>query len=246
MSIFRCRSLGAIAFRGDWRGHRKSSSPRSSPWCKVDPLAALLLPTERQVKELERAGHALGVKLLVRDIRTADDLPVASGAGARERAEGVLTTAESLFVVQRERVVQLAAQHRLPGLYPYRLMVDAGGLIAYDSYTSNLQARNRLGRVTHGAQAPGRSHEGGVRRIVLSKLNIVYRDWHVEKRSPFWHRAPNAGKRRSDARSFDTALLAALLGGLSEAIEKNNHALFTALGRKDQRMRLKAATRRTR
>ncbi len=85
-----------------------------------------------------------------------------------------------------------------------------------------------------------------VRRIVLSKLKIVYRDWRFDKRSPFWHRGPSAGKRRSDARSFDTALLAAVLGSLSEAIEKNNHALFTALGRKDQRMRLKAAKRRKR
>jgi ABC-type uncharacterized transport system substrate-binding protein len=32
-------------------------------------------------------------------------------------------------------VVQLAAQHRLPGMYPYRLAVDAGGLMAYDSFT---------------------------------------------------------------------------------------------------------------
>jgi putative ABC transport system substrate-binding protein len=101
----------------------------------VDPIAA------PQVKELESAAHSLGMTLLVRDIRTADDLPAAFDAGARERAEGILTTAESLFVAQRNRVVQLAAQHRLPGMYPYRLMVDAGGLMAYDSYTSSLQAR---------------------------------------------------------------------------------------------------------
>src|ERR1700737_1815820 len=91
-----------------------------------------------------------------------------------------------------------------------------------------------------------RSHVGltkeQVRRIVLSKLRIVYRDWHSEQ-DPFWHRVPKAGQRRTDARSFDTALLAALLGGLSEAIEKNNDALLTALGRKDQRMRLKARGR---
>jgi hypothetical protein len=34
------------------------------------------------------------------------------------------------------------------------------------------------------------------------------------------------------------------LGGLSEAIEKNNHALLTALGRKDRRMRAKAQAKR--
>ena len=95
----------------------------------VDPIAA------PQVKELERAAHSLGVKLLVRNIQTADDLPAAFDAGAREGAEGVLATAESIFVAERTRVVQLAAQHRLPGMYPYRDVVDAGGLMAYDSYT---------------------------------------------------------------------------------------------------------------
>jgi hypothetical protein len=55
------------------------------------------------------------------------------------------------------------------------------------------------------------------------------------------------GRRREDAQAFETALVAALLGGLSEAIEKNNQALFTALGRKDRRMRRKVqAPRRKR
>jgi putative ABC transport system substrate-binding protein len=114
-----------------------------------DPIAA------PQVKELERAAHSLGIKLLVRDIPTPDDLPAAFDAGAREGAEGVLTTAESLFVVQRNRVVQLAAQHRLPAMYPYRLMVDAGGLMAYDP-TSDLQKRTAayVDRILKGAK-PG-------------------------------------------------------------------------------------------
>jgi putative tryptophan/tyrosine transport system substrate-binding protein len=113
----------------------------------VDPIAA------PQVKELESAADSLGVKLLVRDIRTADDLPAAFDAGARESAEGVLTTAESIFVAERKRVVQLAAQHRLPGLYPYRLVVDDGGLMAYDSYTAALQARTAtyVDRILKGA-----------------------------------------------------------------------------------------------
>jgi ABC-type uncharacterized transport system substrate-binding protein len=66
----------------------------------IDPIAA------PQVKELESAAHSLGVKLRVRDIGTGDDLPAAFDAGARERAEGLLTTAESIFVVQRKRVAR--------------------------------------------------------------------------------------------------------------------------------------------
>jgi putative tryptophan/tyrosine transport system substrate-binding protein len=113
-----------------------------------DPIAA------PQVKELESAAHSLGVKLLLHDISTADDLPAAFDAGSREGAEGVLTTAESIFVVQRDRVVQLAARHRLPGMYPYRLMVDAGGLIAYHPYTSDLQRRaaTYVDRILKGAK----------------------------------------------------------------------------------------------
>jgi putative ABC transport system substrate-binding protein len=102
---------------------------------RVDPIA------EPQLKELELAAASLGVKLLVRDVRTADDIPAAFDAGTREGVEGVLTTAESIFAAEGKRVVQLALEHRLPGLYPYRLMADAGGLMAFDSYTLSFQAR---------------------------------------------------------------------------------------------------------
>jgi putative ABC transport system substrate-binding protein len=113
----------------------------------VDPIAA------PQVEELESAAATLGVQLLVRDIRTADDLPTAFDAGAREGAQGILTTAESIFFAERERVVELAAQHGLPGLYPSRLMVEAGGLMAYDSFTSDLQQRTAtyVDRILKGA-----------------------------------------------------------------------------------------------
>ena len=101
----------------------------------VDPIAA------PQVRELESAARSLGVKLLVQDVRTGDDLPAAFDTGARWHADGLLTTAESILVVQRKRIVDLANQHRLPALYPYRTVVDSGGLMAYDSFTPDLQAR---------------------------------------------------------------------------------------------------------
>jgi putative ABC transport system substrate-binding protein len=102
---------------------------------RVDPIAA------PQLKELEVAATTLGVKLLVCDIRTAEDIPAAFDAGAKDDVEGVLTTAESIFAAEGKRVVQLALEHKLPGLYPYKLMVDAGGLMAFDSYTPSFQAR---------------------------------------------------------------------------------------------------------
>jgi putative ABC transport system substrate-binding protein len=105
---------------------------------RVDPIAA------PQLEELDVAASSLGVKLLVHDIRTAEDIPATFDAGVREGAQGVLTTTESIFAAQGKRVVQLATEYRLPGLYPYRLMVEAGGLMALDWYTVGLQARTAI------------------------------------------------------------------------------------------------------
>lgn len=114
----------------------------------VDPIAA------PQVKELEDAAHALGVQLLVQDIRNADDLPTAFDAGAKWGAEAILTTAESIFVVHRKRLVELAAQHRLPGLYPYREMVEAGGLMWFGPNIADLfrRAATYADKVLKGAK----------------------------------------------------------------------------------------------
>jgi putative ABC transport system substrate-binding protein len=101
----------------------------------VDPIAP------PQIQTLESAAGSLGVKLVVRDIRSADDLSAAFNAGSKEHVEAVLTTAESIFAAQRHRVVELAAQHRLPAMYPYEVIVNAGGLMAYDSYTVDLLPR---------------------------------------------------------------------------------------------------------
>jgi len=109
-----------------------------------------------QLSELEHAAHSLGVSLLIRDIRTAGDLPAAFDAGARERAGALLTTAEILLALLRKQVVELAARHRMPGMYPYRAAVDDGGLMAFVSFTPNLQARTAyyVDRILKGAN-PG-------------------------------------------------------------------------------------------
>ena len=102
----------------------------------VDPIAAL------QLKALKEAAPSLGVTLQIRDIHTADDLPAAFEAGASERAEGLITTAESIFLVQRARVTELAAHHKLPAIYPYSTFaVENGGLMAYDVIESDLHRR---------------------------------------------------------------------------------------------------------
>ena len=114
----------------------------------TDPIAA------PQVKELEEAARSLGVRLLVQDIKTPADLSVAFDAGVKWGAEAVLTTAESIFVVHGKPVVELAAQHRLPGLYPYKEMAEAGGLMWFGPNIGTLyrRAATYVDKVLKGAK----------------------------------------------------------------------------------------------
>jgi hypothetical protein len=82
-------------------------------------------------------------------------------------------------------------------------------------------------------------HKDAIRRIVLAKLAVVYRDWGFDQ-SPFADFATIPGERRDDARAFIIALVAALLGGLADAIDQNNEAIGAVLVR---RHRLRATRR---
>ena len=100
----------------------------------ADPIAAL------QVKALKAAAPSLGLILQVQDIQTAADLPAAFDAGAKEKAEGLFVGAESIFLVHRKRVSELAARYRLPAIYSFSMQVtDAGGLMAYEPNIPSLQ-----------------------------------------------------------------------------------------------------------
>jgi hypothetical protein len=66
-----------------------------------------------------------------------------------------------------------------------------------------------------------------IRRIALTKLRVVYREWGIER--PFARAESGLRTRRDDPRAFVVALVAALLGGLSEAIERNTRALAAEL-----------------
>jgi putative tryptophan/tyrosine transport system substrate-binding protein len=115
----------------------------------ADPIAPL------QVKALEEAARSLGVTLQVHDIRTADDFPAAFDDAAKEHAEALLTTAESIFAAQRARVTELAARYKLPAMYCYSNVVDIGGLMAYDvSYPDVIRrAASYVDRILKGAKA---------------------------------------------------------------------------------------------
>ena len=59
---------------------------------------------------------------------------------------GLIVTASPLAFVHLDLIVALAAQHKLPAIYPTREFITAGGLLAYGPETSD-QYRRAAGYV---------------------------------------------------------------------------------------------------
>jgi len=49
----------------------------------------------------------------------------------RARADALTVLSSAMLFGERRRLVDLAAKHRLPAVYPWRDGVDAGGLMSY-------------------------------------------------------------------------------------------------------------------
>jgi putative ABC transport system substrate-binding protein len=78
---------------------------------------------------LEVAARTLGVQLQLLSVRNAGDFERAF-SDARG-ASGLIQFDDPIFTSYRRRLVELAANHRLPTVYSVKEFVRAGGLMAY-------------------------------------------------------------------------------------------------------------------
>ncbi len=85
---------------------------------------------DRDVTETRIAAQRLGLHVQRVDVRL-EDLARSFSDAKRERADAVDVLASAWFNAHRERIVELAAQSRLPAIYESRDYVDAGGLMSY-------------------------------------------------------------------------------------------------------------------
>ena len=86
---------------------------------------------ETEERDLLEAAKNLGRQLVV--LRTDDgpSIEAAFATLAELKIAGVLVGADALFNDHRQQVVSLAARYAMPGVYPWREYVTAGGLVSY-------------------------------------------------------------------------------------------------------------------
>jgi len=79
----------------------------------------------------QAAAQTLGVEIQPLGVREPDDFDEAFTAMERERPDGILMVSDALTTLNRQRVYDFAAAHRLPAIYEFDFLVRDGGLMAY-------------------------------------------------------------------------------------------------------------------
>jgi putative ABC transport system substrate-binding protein len=88
------------------------------------------------LREYEAAGQTLELRIQVVEIRSRNDLESAFAAMDRDRIDALLAPADPFLFTERQRVAELAREHRLAGMYSTREYAEAGGLRSYSARLS--------------------------------------------------------------------------------------------------------------
>ena len=117
----------------------------SNPASPAQPLA---------ISGISSVAKSLGVELQLLEVRDGNQFGGAFEAIAKERAGALLVVADTLFMINRKRLVDLAAASRLPVAYGYKEHVEVGGLMSYGPSLSDLWRRAAIfvDRILRGAK----------------------------------------------------------------------------------------------
>ena len=105
-------------------------------------------------RQIDIAARKLGVTVQALGVREPDDFGAAFSAMTRERPDALVLVTDALTNLNRKRVIEFAAQHRIPAMYENGSYVQDGGLLSYGSSPADSIARVAyfLDRIMKGAK----------------------------------------------------------------------------------------------
>ena len=118
----------------------KEVVPKVSRFAVLDTDTSVAKP---MFKEGEAAAHALGVKLQLVEVTTANPhLEGAFRVMAKDRVGALITGSGTLgSSLYRERILSLVEKSRMPAIYPIEPWIDSGGLLYYGANIPDLYRR---------------------------------------------------------------------------------------------------------
>jgi putative ABC transport system substrate-binding protein len=85
------------------------------------------------LRSAETLAPSLAIELVPSPVESADDIQRVIESLARSANSGLVLPPDSTIPLYRDRVIGLAAQHRIPAVYTSHYYVKAGGLMSYDT-----------------------------------------------------------------------------------------------------------------
>jgi putative ABC transport system substrate-binding protein len=106
------------------------------------------------LKEQQIAAARLGVELSEIQFHEPSDVDAAFGTIASDGLTALCVDSYIPVLASRDRIVQLAADHRVAAIYPFRHFVAAGGLLSYGSSLDDnaKRAAEYVGKILDGAK----------------------------------------------------------------------------------------------
>jgi putative ABC transport system substrate-binding protein len=92
-------------------------------------------------KEVQAAARAFKMKVLSLGVQAPEQFDNAFATIRRERPRALLVLADRLFLHNRARIMEFATKQRLPGVYAYVELVEAGGLMSYGPSYADMHRR---------------------------------------------------------------------------------------------------------
>jgi ABC-type uncharacterized transport system substrate-binding protein len=101
----------------------------------------------------ETGAQALGISVQALGVRAPNDFDQAFAAMDRDMPDAILMVSDALTTLNRKRVFEFAAAHRLPAIYEFDFLVRDGGLMSYgpDANESFARVAALIDRVLKGA-----------------------------------------------------------------------------------------------
>ena len=105
-----------------------------------------------QFGAIQAVAPSFGVELRPIDVRDAGEIERGMTAFAHSPNGGMIVVVGASAIGHRELITTLAARHRLPAVYPFRLFVTGGGLICYgaDTIDPHRRAAGYVDRILKG------------------------------------------------------------------------------------------------
>ena len=112
---------------------------------KTAHIAVLLNPANPtnplQLKDTQSVAPALGLTLLILEIKKAEEFEPAFTTMRKKRVGALLVFSDPMFGFHQKQIADLAVKSRLPGMHGNRYYVEAGGLMSYGTANPDDQYR---------------------------------------------------------------------------------------------------------